>query len=69
MFSLFDHAAGPHAATRRELLRVGGLSLLGLGSQQLASWRAAASERNAPRAKSCIFIFLFGGPATSICGI
>lgn len=45
------------ALTRREMLRIGGLGLLGLTlPQQL---RAAGSNR---RAKSCILLFLMGGP-------
>ena len=52
---------------RRELIRIGGLSLLGLGSAQLDRLRAEAPAANtAPpkqRAKSCIFLFLFGGPS------
>ena len=48
--------------SRRELLRIGGLSLLGLSSAQLASLRA--QEATTPqRAKSCVFLFLFGGPS------
>ena len=52
--------------TRRELLRVGGLSTLGLSVPALARHRAMA-EQGGPaaknRANSCIFIFLFGGPS------
>jgi hypothetical protein len=53
--------------SRRELLRIGGLSLLGLTSAQLERLRAEAPAANpaAPKqqAKSCIFLFLFGGPS------
>ncbi len=48
-----------HHPTRRELLRFGGLSVLGLAGSQLV--RASASPP--PRAKSCVFLFLFGGPS------
>jgi hypothetical protein len=52
---------------RRELLRIGGLSLLGLTSSQLDRLWAEVPARSAtgpkPRAKSCIFLFLFGGPS------
>ena len=46
---------------RRELLRIGGLSLLGLSAGQLQSLRAQQPARQ--RAKSCVFLFLFGGPS------
>ncbi|MGE3314228.1 MAG: DUF1501 domain-containing protein [Planctomycetaceae bacterium] len=55
---------------RRHALAVGGLSLLGLTSYDLAKLRAASAARaeksgNAlpQRARSCVFIFLFGGPS------
>src|SRR5262245_5103695 len=50
---------------RRELLRIGGLSLLGLTSARLDQLRAESPgpERQPPRAKACIFLFLFGGPS------
>ncbi|MFO0846593.1 MAG: DUF1501 domain-containing protein, partial [Gemmataceae bacterium] len=43
---------------RRELLRVGGLSLGGLTMADLAA--AGPGKR---RFKSCVFVFLFGGPS------
>src|SRR5262245_16307470 len=51
--------------TRRELLRAGGLSILGLS---LADWLRGEEGRRAGPAKrrdgpSCIFIFLEGGPS------
>ena len=52
--------------TRRQLLRVGALSYLGLGLPELLRSRklqAAEPQENVRRAKSCIFIFLFGGPS------
>jgi hypothetical protein len=69
MFSIFDPAcdsARTGQVSRRELLRVGGLSLLGLTSYDLARLRAAQADVGtaAPgRFHSCIFIFLFGGPS------
>jgi hypothetical protein len=67
MLSYLDH--GPRLCdrlTRREVLRVGGLSALGL------SWPALLSGLGAParganrdagrRARSCIILFLMGGP-------
>jgi hypothetical protein len=65
MFSIFDIPAarpGQSVVTRRELLRVGGLSLLGLTAGDLA--RLSAQNPSGPaRIKSCIFVFLFGGPS------
>jgi hypothetical protein len=63
-------APGPRLCdglTRREILRVGGLGLLGLSlSELLRSQQAAASIRTANiprgRAKACIILFLMGGP-------
>lgn len=53
--------------TRRELIRVGGLTALGLGLGDLFRLQrtAAATENssNSPRAKSCILIWLDGGPS------
>src|SRR5579872_3239185 len=57
------------SASRRELLRVGGLSLLGLSLPELLRGQARAVERPGRRpasfgkAKSCIVIFLKGGPS------
>lgn len=55
MLPLFSRRS---ALTRRELLRIGGLSLCGLS---LADLRAASP--NKPRFRSCVFVFLFGGPS------
>ena len=55
-------AKSQHALPRREALRVGGLSLLGLGADRLAGLRAAAPNR-IQQARSCVFVFLFGGPS------
>jgi hypothetical protein len=55
--------------TRREWLRVGGLSSVGLMLPQLLAGRSRAAEQpaaggpNFGRAKSCIVCFLFGAPA------
>src|SRR5262245_32659356 len=50
--------------SRREVLRVGGLSALGLSLTDLFRARAAtpAPKRAAGQAKSCIVLFLMGGP-------
>lgn len=50
--------------TRRELLQVGGASLLGLSlADRLRAEEAAESRPQAAGAKACIFIFLEGGPS------
>ncbi len=46
------------AVPRREFLRAGALSLFGLGLPRLA-----AADRPKPRAKACILLFMWGGPA------
>jgi hypothetical protein len=50
--------------TRRELMRVGGMSLLGgIGLPQLlAARRTSAADAGAGRAKSVVLLNLFGGP-------
>src|SRR5260370_8522914 len=50
------------AVTRREFLRVGGLSLFGLGLPELLQARSTSSARSG-RAKACILLFMWGGPA------
>lgn len=47
--------------TRREAMRIGGLSALGLSLPQLLTARAA--ERRPVRARSCIILFMTGGPS------
>jgi hypothetical protein len=51
--------------SRRELLQIGGLSLLGLGAVDLARLRAlpATPAAAARRRNACVFLFLFGGPS------
>jgi hypothetical protein len=66
MFSLYHEQAGPRGLTRRQLLRVGGLSLLGLSDGDLARLRAApgsSSLHARRRGNACVFIFLVGGPS------
>lgn len=51
---------------RRELLRVGGLSLFGVTLPGVLAGRKCLAEAPAPvvgRAKACIFVYLFGGPS------
>ncbi|MDG2382180.1 MAG: DUF1501 domain-containing protein [Pirellulaceae bacterium] len=74
MRSIFLGSQCRQAASRREFLRIGGLSALGLGlglglGDLFRLQRLKAEEtnfqktRNAPRAKSCILIWLDGGPS------
>lgn len=48
--------------TRRDLLRAGGLGLLGTSLTSLLAAEEAGSIVR-PRAKSVLFVFLFGGPS------
>ena len=51
---------------RRNFVRVGGLSALGLGLGDFLKLQASASDRNASvkaSAKACILIWLDGGPS------
>ncbi|MFM7057480.1 MAG: DUF1501 domain-containing protein [Planctomycetota bacterium] len=52
---------------RRELMRIGGLTLPGLSLPQLLSLRSAsgsaALQQSVSEGRSCVFIFLFGGPS------
>src|SRR5262245_31691282 len=65
MLSLLHGAATAYdGITRRELMRVGGLSLLGLSGLDLARLRARSAAPNARRRRnSCVFFYLFGGPS------
>ena len=51
--------------SRREVLRAGSLGLLGLSLPQLLAGRAPAAidEKSFGRAKACILLFMWGGPA------
>jgi hypothetical protein len=49
--------------TRRDLLRFGSLSLFGLSLVDVLRMRALGAETIAPRAKSCILLWLDGGPS------
>jgi hypothetical protein len=52
------------APTRRKVLRAGALPLVGLGLPELLAAREAASEsKPLGRAKACIVLFMWGGPA------
>src|SRR5262249_61566871 len=67
MFSLYSRATDWNGRiSRRELLRVGGLSALALSASELSRLRGLCGPA-APNAKrrrnSCVFLFLFGGPS------
>src|SRR5262245_25305767 len=49
--------------TRREILQAGGAGLLGLSVPQLLAAEEAGLIAANARAKSVIFLFLFGGPS------
>ena len=52
------------AIGRRELLQVGGLSLLGTGLADLLQFESQAAESSrSARAKAVVFIFQSGGPS------
>ncbi|HVX12992.1 MAG TPA: DUF1501 domain-containing protein [Pirellulales bacterium] len=51
------------ALNRRALLRAGSLGMLGLNWPQLLAARAAQGATSHGRAKSCILLFMWGGPA------
>ncbi len=63
MLTLHDHGVRLcDGLTRRDWLRVGGLGALGLSLPSLLARRASAAPGASGRAKSCIVLFLFGGP-------
>ena len=49
--------------SRREFLRVGGLGFAGLTLPALLQARAGSVSSQAARAKSCIQLFMWGGPS------
>lgn len=63
MLQLLDHDADlPGSVSRREALRVGGLTALGLSLPDVLRAQAAASER-AGREVNCVLLWLLGGPS------
>lgn len=54
--------AAKRRVSRRQLLRIGGISTLGLTSMDLARLRARAAP-GARQSNACVFVFLFGGPS------
>ena len=49
--------------TRRDMLRLGGLSAMGLSLADWHALRAAAPSRPPGKARSCILLWLDGGPS------
>lgn len=49
--------------TRRDVFQVGGLGLLGLSLADFLRWESAAAEQKPRNDRSCIFIWLNGGPS------
>ena len=67
MLSILDSGSRPGGLGRRELLRVGGLGALGLSLPGLLAARAESAVAGPlaatfGRARSCIFLWLQGGP-------
>jgi hypothetical protein len=69
MLTIRDHGVRLcDGLTRRDVLQIGGLGFLGLSTPELLRNRAviageaAAANRGAGRARSCILLFLMGGP-------
>jgi hypothetical protein len=69
MLNLWNLASRRDLLDRRELLRVGGLTLAGLSLPTLFQKPAAAAQQQQParrsfgRARSCIILYLSGGPS------
>jgi hypothetical protein len=63
MLSLQDHSSRLcDGLSRREVLRAGGLTALGLSLPALLNVRTSAAPKTAGHAKNCIVLFLMGGP-------
>lgn len=54
---------GPRRLSRRDILQIGGVSLLGLGLPRLLRAREQSAAGAKARADSCILVFLNGGPS------
>ena len=63
MFTLIDAPLPPPALQRREFLRLGGLTGVGLTLPALLSGQARAGTTRSAPAKSCLLIFMEGGPS------
>lgn len=56
------HSALQHPiVSRRAVVQAGAIGLLGFGMNHVAALRAEAAVKQAPKARSCIFLFLSGG--------
>ena len=58
-----DRARRCDGVSRRDVLQVGGLAAFGLGIGQLQAAVGGRDSSRSPRAKSCILIWLDGGPS------
>ncbi|MFL5240680.1 MAG: DUF1501 domain-containing protein [Gemmataceae bacterium] len=56
------HCTGPLSLSRRDVLQIGGIGLLGLSLPQLLRAQSPKTAHN-PSADSCILVFLNGGPS------
>ena len=56
-------AADAGRLTRRDLIQVGCSTALGLGLSTLLARQSRAAQGATPRARSVLFLFLFGGPS------
>lgn len=66
MLSMLNQHPLSGGLSRRELLRVGSLSLIGLSLSDVVRLRAIPAQTPATekrRRNSCVFLFLFGGPS------
>lgn len=66
MLNLWQPRSFTHSIDRREMLRVGGLTLGGLTLPQLLNTKVQASSSKSKsfgKAKNCIILYLSGGPA------
>jgi hypothetical protein len=59
----FRRTVSPAQYLRRDVLRVGGLGMLGLNSARLLQAQEQAVESVAATAKSVVFLYQFGGPS------
>src|SRR5690242_13259105 len=54
---------GPPRLSRRQLLQVGGASVVGLSLPRLLAAEARRAGHPPPRADACVLVFLNGGPS------